>query len=149
MNRHDRRAARAHECLAPYTADGGPGAHAPADCDGTCRARVTELPPALMLACAQLACGGPEEVAIRLLVLSAREDLARMRAVALAPFTARLRQLGGSAWERLRASLEARGLIRPVRFNGPRGVAGVIVACCPRTGPPSLAAASGVPVFSP
>jgi hypothetical protein len=45
-----------------------------------------------------------------------------------------------SAWARLRAVLEALGVLWS-RDHGPPGVGGVVVLCHPRTGPPASAAA--------
>jgi hypothetical protein len=54
-----------------------------------------------------------------------------------------------SAWARLRAALEAAGLIRPRREHGPPALGGVVVLCHPRTGPPAAWPASEAPVISP
>ena len=123
MNRHDRRAAAHRGCLAACTAAGGPGIHAPGDCDGTCWTRIAELPAWLVvLLCALLGAeasrpGSAGDAALRMLVLIVRrEDSARLRAAALAPLRRLAEELA-----RLRAALKVRGLVGRRRGDGPAG----------------------------
>lgn len=160
------RRGRSH-CHAPY----GRALHDPADCDAACFASwqpdysayeggrgsvaFRSVMPAWMYLAQEVT--APAEGAdfgltrgmVRLLALIAQEDFARLRAEALAPLLVPLGDRDGSAWARLRAVLESRGLIRPRRDSGPPGLAGEIVTCCPHTGPPALAAALEAPVISP
>jgi len=167
VNRRDRRAAwRLRGCWAAYTADGGPGAHAPEACDGSCHAGEVALPlPEAELTAAlprwawmarDVMPPGPGDDAdfgmslgtLWTLTIIALTDATVARARALAPLLARLRGLD-SAWARLRVVLDALGLLRSQRDHGPPALGGVVVLCHPRTGPPVAWPALEAPVICP
>ena len=108
-------------------------------CDGFCREMflAQEVMPA-----PDGADFGMSRGMVRTLTLVNRETFAANRARMLGQLMARPRECG-SAWARLRAVLEARGLIRPRRASGAASAASGIVTCCPHTGPPLTAGVAG------
>jgi hypothetical protein len=79
---------------------------------------------------------------LREISLMAVQSRASARAAVLRLLLARLAELVGSPWARLRAELESRGVIDlHCRDGGPpppgRRLRAVVVSCCPRTGPPA------------